>query len=1111
MNSIKTIINTEIENNMGIVGITDSFFCVYLLNLLEKYNKNILVVVNDISQANILYSNISNMSDNVYLFPMDDFLTSEAIAVSPELVINRLDTLNSIVSHNSSIVITNLMGYLRFLPKKETFINSIINLKVGDEINLIELREKLVKLGYVSDSIVNKTGEIAARGFIVDIYPLDYDNPVRIEFFGDEIDSIRLFDPVTQISINSINEVNIKPIIEFITDKMIEENHFNRQKYLPLYEGVNSLLDYLDDPITIYKDYEQLLINYKSIIKQADELRNEKDIHFKDNYFIDFNKLNPKILLYYMSINNISTTIKDINDYKVKTVPSFYENIISIEKYFIDYLNDNYTIFVFIKDYQIKSLVKKINVPYNLIEKDNLSFKQNTVNLVNCELDSGFIYDKYVFITGKELFNEKVIKHKYKNKFKYTSSIKDLSKLNVGDFVVHDLYGVGIYKGITSLKSFDTIKDYIEIVYANNDKIYVPVEKISSLFKYTGREGLNPKINSLNTKDWIKTKNRVANRVHDMATELIKLYAERNSRKGFAFSKDNELLSDFEKEFPYVLTDDQSKAIADIKNDMESNSPMDRLLCGDVGFGKTEVAFVAAFKAVLDSKQVLFLCPTTILSNQHYENAINRFKDFPVNIGNLNRFTSPSETRRIINGLKDGTMDIVFGTHRILSNDIQPKNLGLLIIDEEQRFGVKHKEVIKQYKSNVDVLTLTATPIPRTLQMSLTGIRSLSLIETPPVNRYPVQTYVIEENDTLIKDAINKEIARGGQVFVLYNRVESIEYEKEKLMKLVPNAKICIGHGQLTKNELENTIEDFVNEKYNVLLCSTIIETGIDIPNVNTLIVIDADRFGLSQLYQIRGRVGRSDKFAYAYFMYKPYKKLTDSAIKRLNVIKEFTELGSGFSIASRDLTIRGAGDILGSEQAGFIDNIGIDLYMKMLNDEVSNIENNDLSIQKEEVNEEINPVTLKSVSTHISDSMAMEDDVKIEIHKLINNVIDKDSFNNIKNILEDRFGKLSDDTLVYMHSKWFENVCDQLNITNIHETNNFTEIVLKKDLVSQLNIEDLFVEVVKLSNRFKFMSRGTDIVISLNTIRIDKHPIYYLLDLVNSVLKIKKEGVDSE
>ena len=1107
MNSIKTIINTDIKNNMGITGITDSFFCVYLLNVLNKYNENILVVVNDLAEANNIYSNLKNLTDNVLLFPMDDFLTSEAIAISPELAINRLDTLNYIISSKPSIIVTNLMGYLRFLPKKETFINSFINIKVGDNIDLIDLRNKLVKIGYVNDSIVNKTGEFASRGFILDVFPLDYDNPVRIEFFGDEIESIRLFDSTTQISIKNIDNTIIKPIIEFISDKDINDEQFNNQKYLPKYEGVNSLYDYLDNPITFYKDYEQLSINYENILKQANEFRKEKDDEFKDNYFIDFNKLKPNKLIYYMYINNISTNIKNIINFNSESVPSFYENVLSIEKFLLDYINDGYTIFVFIKDYQIKSLIKKLNIKYNLVN-NNFEFKDNTINFIDCELDSGFIYDKYVFITGKELFNEKVVKHKYKNKFKYTTSIKDLSKLNVGDFVVHDLYGVGVYKGITSLNSFNTIKDYIEISYANDDKIYVPVEKISSLFKYTGREGLSPKINSLNNKEWIKTKNRIANKVHDLASELIKLYAERKSKHGFAFSKDNELLSDFEKEFPYTLTDDQEKAIVDIKKDMEDSNPMDRLLCGDVGFGKTEVAFVASFKAVLDSKQVLFLCPTTILSNQHYENAVNRFKNYPVNIGILNRFTSPSEVRRIINGLKDGTMDIVFGTHRILSNDIKPKNLGLLIIDEEQRFGVKHKEIIKQYKSNIDVLTLSATPIPRTLQMSLTGMRSLSLIETPPVNRYPVQTYVIEENDILIKDAINKEIARGGQVFVLYNRVESIEYERDKLKQLVPNASICIAHGQLSKNELETTIGDFIEEKYNILLCSTIIETGIDIPNVNTLIVIDADRFGLSQLYQIRGRVGRSDKFAYAYFMYKPYKKLTDSAIKRLNVIKEFTELGSGFSIASRDLTIRGAGDILGSEQAGFIDNVGIDLYLKMLNDEVYKIENNDLEDQNNEDKDDINPVTLKNVSTHISDDMAKEDEVKIEIHKMINNINNQESFNNIKTILEDRFGRLSEDTMIYMYSKWFENICDDLNITNIHETNNFTEIVLKKELINTFDVEDLFVEVIKISKRFKFMSRGENIVISLNTIRIDKHPIYYLLDLVNCILKIQKEGV---
>ncbi len=1095
MKIFNNFIDLNIKKDMGITGITDEFFCVYLNNLFEKYNKNILVVVDTLNEANILYSSLSEINDNVLLFPMDDFLTSEALAISPDLELNRLSTLEDSLN-SKHIVICNLMGYLRYLPNVNTYKNSFISLKKGDQIDLDEFKEKLYSLGYKRDSVVNNTGEMALRGFIVDLFPLEFDNPVRLEFFGDEIDSIRFFDAETQLSIEDINNIVIKPCTEFITFSTVENSDFSKQKYLPLYEKVNSIYDYLDDNITIFKNYEQLELSYNNLYKQCEEYKREKDIDFKSDYMFSFNSINPTFKLFYMNINNIKNDlISDVVDYNVKTINNFYENIDLINNFINDYLDKNFTIIIFLKEYQIKSISNKLNVPYCIVENDKL--QKNKVNFINGSFSSGFIYNDYVILTAKELFKDNVIKNKYKNKFRYSSNISDLSKLNVGDYVVHEAHGIGIYNGIKNLVSNDVSKDYIEILYSGSDKIYIPVEKISSLYKFSGKEGTVPKINSLSGTDWIKTKNRVINRVNDMADELIKLYSERSVRKGFAFSKDNDLLIEFEKSFPYTLTKDQKIAIDQIKEDMEKPVPMDRLLCGDVGFGKTEVAFVAAFKAILDSKQVFILCPTTILSNQHYQNALKRFEGFPVNIGNLNRFTTPREERRIIDGLKDGTMDMVIGTHKLLSQYIKPKNLGLLIIDEEQRFGVKHKEIIKEYKTNVDVLTLTATPIPRTLQMSLTGLRSLSLIETPPINRYPVQTYVIEENDALIKDVINKEIARKGQIFILYNRVESIDYEFDKLSKLVPNARITIAHGQLSKTVLESRIDDFINYRYDVLLCSTIIETGIDIPNVNTLIVFDADRFGLSQLYQIRGRVGRSDKFAYAYLMYKPYKKLTDTAIKRLNVIKEFTELGSGFSIANRDLAIRGAGDILGSEQAGFIDSVGIDLYLKMLNDEVSK-RNNTISLDEDD-EKELNS-NLLNVSTHISDNMAEEDELKIEIHKLINTIDNKNKFNKVKSELEDRFGKLNEDVIIYMYAKWFDNLCKKLHINTIHETRNFIEIVFSGDILELLDVEEIFVFSVKLSDRFKFMSRGNDMVIVLNTIRIDKHPVYYLVDLLDGI-----------
>ena len=1019
MNFFDDVIKFDLKKDMGICNVTDEFFCV-LLNKVNREDKNILVVVDSLFEANKLYSSLSNYTDLVYLFPMDDFLTSEALAISPDLMISRLECLNKINSGKKCIVITNLMGYLRFLPKKRVYLDSIIELKVGKVVEPSLLVSKLISIGYVRDTLVNKTGEFGVRGFVIDVFPIDEDDPIRIEFFDDEIESIRYFNPE--------NQKSIKPNFEFIVNGEVPEEEFGKQKYLQKYTDVCSISDYLDDTITIFKDYEQLKVSYTGIMNEIIEYRNSKDNEFDLEYMMDFNKIHVDFPVYYFSLNNLTygSYVSQVVNFGVRTINSFNENGDLINDYINNSIASNKTVIIVLKQYQIRSVLKHLNM--KLVQSDFSSIKTNIVNIVDGELNEGFVYDDIVVLTSKELFNIHSNTKKYNTKFKYSSAIKDINKLEIGDYVVHNVHGIGVYNGIVTLSSNNNLKDYLEILYAGTDKIYIPVEKISLISKYSGREGVSPRVNKLGGTEWIKTKRRVQAKVTDMADKLLKLYAERESRKGFAFSKDCDMSRDFEKDFPYELTTDQARAIEQIKADMEKPVPMDRLLCGDVGFGKTEVAFVAAFKAILDSKQVLFLCPTTILSNQHYENAKVRFKNFPVNIGLLNRFTSSSEEKRILNGLKDGTIDMVFGTHRLLSDDIHLKDLGLLVIDEEQRFGVAHKEKIKQYKTNVDVLTLTATPIPRTLQMSLVGIRSLSLIETPPVNRYPVQTYVVEENKQILKDAIYKELSRNGQVFILYNKVQSIDEFSLRIKNLIPDARIGIAHGQMNKNTLESTIMDFVNYEFDILICTTIIETGIDIPNVNTLIIIDADRFGLSQLYQIRGRVGRSDKFAYAYLMYQPFKSLTEMAVKRLNVIKEFTELGSGFSIATRDLSIRGAGDILGSEQAGFIDSVGVDLYLKMLNDEV-NRRNTGIDHSSDDLEDK---KSLINISTHISDDYVSDDDLKIEIHKLINTITDKNSFDTIKSELEDRFGKLNEDILIYMYTEWFEKLVDKLHIEHV-------------------------------------------------------------------------------
>ncbi len=1099
------LIDLKIEKNMGICNMTDEFFC-FLINYINRTNnKNILIVVNSLFEANKLYNSLSLYNRNVYLFPMDDFLTSEALAMSFDLMANRMETLNKTFTSDGKVIITNLMGYLRFLPSKKTYESFIYDLKVGDIISPKSLSEKLIMAGYSRTTVVSKTGEFALRGFVIDAFFVDDDNPTRIEFFDDEIESIRQFDVETQKSISNISTTTIKPFFEFLTTKNVLEEHFGKQKYLQLYENVENIGDYLDNHLTVFKDYDQLCISYRNILNETIDYRAEKDLSFKNDYFFDFNSRREEYPIYYSSLNNLNSNeyVNKLYSFDVKTINNFNEDSEAINDFIRKALSESKTIIICLKKYQIRSLLKHLPFKINETTFDNI--KLNSINIVEGNINKGFIYKNFILLTAYELFKINDHKKKYNTKFKYSTTISDINKLNIGDYVVHNVHGIGIYNGIKTLELNSVVKDYLEVLYQGTDKIYIPVEKIDLLTKFSSREGVVPKINKLGGTEWQKTKARVCSKVTDMADKLIKLYAERESRKGFAFSKDCDMLIDFENDFPYELTIDQKRAIAQIKDDMEKAVPMDRLLCGDVGFGKTEVAFVAAFKAILDSKQVLFLCPTTILSNQHYENALNRFKNFPVNIGLLNRFTSPGEARRIINGLENGTIDLLFGTHRLLSDDIKLKDLGLLIIDEEQRFGVAHKEKIKQYKTNVDVLTLTATPIPRTLQMSLVGIRSLSLIETPPINRYPVQTYVIEENKQILKDAIYKELSRGGQVYLLHNRVQSIDEVANRIENLVPDARVGIAHGQMSKLELENTIYDFVNYRFDILVCTTIIETGIDIPNVNTIIILDADRFGLSQLYQIRGRVGRSDKFAYAYLMYQPFKNLTETAIKRLNVIKEFTELGSGFSIATRDLSIRGAGDILGSEQAGFIDSVGIDLYLKMLNAEVNKISNN--LDEVDEDNEESKP--LLNVSTHISDNYVEETDLKIEIHRMINSIDCSDKFNSVKSELEDRFGKLDESLIIYMYEEWFEKLADRLSVTHVNQLKNSIELIFPEKIVKQMDTEEVFMDAFEITNMFRFISRGTNLVIVLDIIKLDKHPIYYLVSLLEKISSKLKNSID--
>ena len=1078
------------DNNL-IKGLNETGFAHYINEVFEEKKENILLVTPTLFEANRLLNILTSYTDKALLFPMDDFLTSMAVAISPDLKITRLETINSLLNKEKHIVITHLMGFLRFLPNKKLYQNNIINLKKNMDFDPKKLVENLISIGYIRDTIVSKTTDIAVRGYVIDIFPVSSNNPVRIEFFGDEIESIRYFDAETQKSIEEIDEISIYPASECLS----EDGELCKEQYQLLTHNkeVTSIADYLPNAILFLKDYPQIKNLYTETKEQIEEYRNEKDPSYTGDYMFDLRKFNSYNKVYYLSHDSLINDIKinDITDYKTKEIPKFHENIEAITNYLVS--NQNKTIVICLKKYQIKSFSKHIDLNYVITDIEHIF--ANKINIIELELEDGFIYKDFIIITDKDLFDIRRDRKTYKTKFKYSTKIRDINKLEIGDYIVHNACGIGVYNGIKTLSLNDIKKDYIEVIYKNNDKLYIPVEKIDLISKYSGKEGIVPKVSNLNGTDWQKTKMRVSSKVHNIASELLRIYAEREMKKGFKFAPDEELQAMFESEFEYKLTDDQVLAIRQIKDEMETSHPMDRLLCGDVGFGKTEVAFRAIFKAIMNGKQVIYLCPTTILSMQQYNSATLRFKNYPVNIGLLNRFVLPKLVNKNIEDFNNGKLDLLIGTHKVLNDMIKPKNLGLLVIDEEQRFGVTHKEKIKKYKADVDVLTLTATPIPRTLQMSLVGIRSLSLITTPPINRYPIQTYVVEENNTLIKDAIYKELSRSGQVFILYNHVDLIEHKVYEIQSLVPEAKIIYAHGKMNREEIENKMVDFINHKADILICTTIIETGIDIPNVNTLIILEADHFGLSQLYQIRGRVGRSDKIAYAYMMYKSGKVLGEEAVKRLKAIEEFTELGSGFKIANRDLSIRGAGNILGDEQAGFIDSVGVDLYLKILNDEVR-------KLKGEVIEEETNEPPLLNIATHIDDAYIKENELKIEIHRLINSIDSYKKLKEVKNEIEDRFGKIDHEMEIYMYEEWFDKIARLAGVMKVNQTKTTVELIFTPQETAKINGEKLFMMAYEVSPYFKFNHHGKCLGIMLETVKLPKHYIFYLIELLGKKFK---------
>ena len=1075
---------------INIYGISESGKS-YIINGIFEENDNSMVVVthSDVDAKN-LYEDLSFYTTDVFYFPVREVVFYNVDAISGDLRWARLKVIKEILQNErKKIIVTSIDALTSLYTPKEYYLRYSMIIKTGDDIDLKEISKSLLQCGYERVEVVEGKGEFSFRGGILDVFPPTSAYPYRVELFGDEVDSIRTFNTESQRSIEKVEEFSIFPSKEVIVDdecrsravqnineelkKVIanvsKENKESVEKikgivgkniellnntyyfetidsYLPFfYEKLDSFFDYLQGYTFVVDDfkrssgkmesiYYEFNENYMSFLQRGDILPSQNSLLLNKGELES--KLENSSLITLSSFLNKS-------DGLFNTVDIGFEEV-TLNKY-------NGQLNMLIEDIQERKEKKYKTVILagtrprgerlvkTLMEKGIFSTYKDSIDKIEAgevvitfgNLLRGFDYPELELsiISDKDIFGETRRKRSGKAvRKKGVAKITSFAELKPGDYVVHANHGIGVYKGIKQMAAGGTTRDYLDIVYDKGDKLYVPVDQLDLVQKYIGSEGNSPKINKLGGAEWQKAKAKARKSINEIAQDLVKLYAARATLKGHSFGKDTEWQRQFEDEFPYEETPDQLASLEEIKSDMESDKPMDRLLCGDVGYGKTEVAIRAAFKAVMDGKQVAFLVPTTILADQHYNNFIKRFSDFPIKIDMISRFRTPKQQKATLQALKEGNVDILIGTHGLVSKDIVFKDLGLLIVDEEQRFGVAQKEKIKGMKKNVDVLTLSATPIPRTLHMSLTGVRDISVIETPPEDRYPIQTYVVEQNDQLIRDAILREIGRGGQVYFVYNRVESIDSMANYIRDLVPECKVGIMHGQMTEKELETEMIAFMNKEYDVLVCTTIIETGIDISNVNTMIVHNADKMGLSQLYQLRGRVGRANRIAYAYFIYTKDKILTEVAEKRLKALKDFTELGSGFKIAMRDLEIRGAGNMMGSSQHGHMASIGYDLYCRMLEDTIK-------LIKGEIENEPIETSVDIKVDAFIPSSYITDEIQKIEVYKKIAAIENINDFMEIKSELEDRYSSIPDSVYNLMDIAYIKSICKGLYIEDIKET----------------------------------------------------------------------------
>lgn len=1143
-----------------ITGLTSSARAVFTEMLYKARQKAILIVTPNLLHAQKLSEDLVKLigEDLVRLYPADELIAADISITSPELRAQRLEALDHMLTKKNGIYIVPIAGLKKHMPNVKDWKESIISVVEGEEIILETFLPNLVAMGYVRQPMVTAPGEFALRGGIIDIYPLYLENPIRIELFDTEVDSIRTFSAEDQRSLGKLKDVRILPATEYVLTESkkkllaqkLEQSLAESLKKVKIQEVKDQFYQNIQHDIELLKQGEQPK-EFMKYVSLLDEENSFLGNYFNQNGMVLFDELgriqevaetlereendwflslleegktvhdvkpslplkeiihmfsNEKVYFSLFSRTFSGITIKKNVSISCKPMQNFHGQMHLLKNEVERFIQGKFRVVILADG---KDRVQKIHTvleDYEIVSKIGASpedLQKAGLFIVEGDLEAGFELplQRIAIITDAELFKQKHKKKTRAQKVSNAERIKSYSEIKPGDNVVHIHHGIGKYIGIETLLVNGIHKDYLHIRYRGEDKLFVPVDQIDLIQKYVASGEKDPKLHKLGGADWKKTKTKVSAAVQDIADELIKLYAKREAEVGYAFEPDSEMQQSFEAAFPYEETEDQLRTIREVKQDMEKARPMDRLVCGDVGYGKTEVAIRAAFKAVMEGKQVAFLCPTTILAQQHYETMLERFQDFPIEVGLLSRFRTKKQQTETLNGLKKGMVDVVVGTHRILSKDVVYHDLGLLVVDEEQRFGVKHKEKIKQLKTNVDVITLTATPIPRTLHMSMIGVRDLSVIETPPKNRFPVQTYVMEFNGALVREAIERELARGGQAFYLYNRVEDITRKVDEIQMLVPSARVGFAHGQMSETELESVIISFLEGEYDVLVTTTIIETGIDIPNVNTLIIHDADKMGLSQLYQLRGRVGRSNRVAYAYLMHQRDKVLTDVAEKRLQAIKEFTELGSGFKIAMRDLSIRGAGNLLGSQQHGFIDSVGFDLYTQMLEDA---IEEKRTGIKKEDIPDlEI----VLSTDAYISDEYIPDGYQKIQMYKRVKAMEKEEEYLDLVDELQDRFGDLPLEAEKLLRIARMKVYGKSAGVESIKEVNKMVSIRFSAEGTQNINGAYLVEKSMKFGRAVGFTMDNNNLVITIDERKTGKfNPFDVLEEMMLALPEAKKE-----